>query len=491
MKGKRPISLLELLLSSRVTLGILTFCIKVSFYLVGSKITKIILIRCTPRTINRNAIKNSIPQILYLLNAPPEPIIFSLVHKVSYLLRFIINIFTKKSDLPFREKIPFEFDFYNSKELLHKKFIFQKDLNQVVHIVVRDIPLHNRAGSYLRLIRLCKVMASLGHQPLILYLNHPESTIKWWEISKNELDSVIEHWQSLGFPIVNFYDFYTKNQHFIEADFVWLHDIHSAREFFNFTFNKFVAAEVILDLVDLEFRRLEQNAMPPDLIRANKDLLNFCLRHSDYVISISGEEEAILKSTFSYIPNSMVISNIYPDFGDSVTYLKDSKYDFMFLGNFLHRPNIEAVDYIFRFLAPELQDHSFAIVGGGASEDFISRHSMPNIIFLGPVNDLSVVYTQCKSVIAPLITGAGVKGKVIEALNFGVPVIGSAVAWEGIPLPDNQMGWVANDAREYLNCIMELETKPIRSLSVKSMEELNSKFGALSASSKIAEIFGV
>jgi glycosyltransferase involved in cell wall biosynthesis len=212
------------------------------------------------------------------------------------------------------------------------------------------------------------------------------------------------------------------------------------------------------------------------------------LKHSDAVISISEEEETILKSTFSSVPKSKVISNIYDDFGNGVSCLQDSIYDFVFVGNFLHLPNIEAVEYIFSSLAPNLPNHKFAIVGGGASDDFVAEHSLANILWLGPVNDLSAVYAKSKSVIAPLVSGAGVKGKVLEALNFGVPVIGSAIAWEGIPLPDNYMGSVAIFPHEYLDAITSLEQIPVRSLSSESVQKLNSKFGSLSASTKLVEI---
>ena len=53
---------------------------------------------------------------------------------------------------------------------------------------------------------------------------------------------------------------------------------------------------------------------------------------------------------------------------------------------------------------------------------------------LGFVEDLVPFYEQCKLAIAPLRYGAGVKGKVNQALSYGVPVVGSPVALEGMGL---------------------------------------------------------
>ena len=57
------------------------------------------------------------------------------------------------------------------------------------------------------------------------------------------------------------------------------------------------------------------------------------------------------------------------------------------------------------------------------------QFAQPNI----SVADLDALYSKTKIAIVPLRVGAGVKGKVIEAMSKGVPVAGTFIAFEGIP----------------------------------------------------------
>ena len=53
---------------------------------------------------------------------------------------------------------------------------------------------------------------------------------------------------------------------------------------------------------------------------------------------------------------------------------------------------------------------------------------------MGYVNQLSEFYDEIDLVIAPIIMGTGLKMKVVEALAYGKPVIGTALAFEGLPV---------------------------------------------------------
>ena len=56
------------------------------------------------------------------------------------------------------------------------------------------------------------------------------------------------------------------------------------------------------------------------------------------------------------------------------------------------------------------------------------------LTMLGFVDDLEPYYRRCRMAIAPLRYGAGVKGKVNQALSFGLPVVGTPPALEGMNL---------------------------------------------------------
>jgi O-antigen biosynthesis protein len=72
--------------------------------------------------------------------------------------------------------------------------------------------------------------------------------------------------------------------------------------------------------------------------------------------------------------------------------------------------------------------------------------SDPRVQLLGHVDDLSQVYGRVRLAIAPLRSGAGIKGKVLEAFAAGLPCVMTPVAAEGLPLPDALTALIAGDA---------------------------------------------
>jgi glycosyltransferase involved in cell wall biosynthesis len=60
--------------------------------------------------------------------------------------------------------------------------------------------------------------------------------------------------------------------------------------------------------------------------------------------------------------------------------------------------------------------------------------------------------------VAPLLSGAGVKGKVLDALSFGVPSVLSPIAAEGISLSEGAESMVARSAAEWVEAIATLYT---------------------------------
>ena len=108
----------------------------------------------------------------------------------------------------------------------------------------------------------------------------------------------------------------------------------------------------------------------------------------------------------------------------------------VFFGNFERNENASAAEWFTSVALPivraELPDVSLKLVGTG-SDRLAARLALPGVTGTGFVEDPSEFFSRCAYAIAPLFEGAGVKFKVLEALACGVPVLGTAVACEGIP----------------------------------------------------------
>lgn len=94
------------------------------------------------------------------------------------------------------------------------------------------------------------------------------------------------------------------------------------------------------------------------------------------------------------------------------------------------------LDYVF----PLLNDINIYVVGKIC--DFID--DMPNIIKLGMVDDLDSVYKSTKICICPMVTGTGVKIKVLESLSYGLPVVTTRRGVDGL-VNKSQNGCIVSD----------------------------------------------
>ena len=122
----------------------------------------------------------------------------------------------------------------------------------------------------------------------------------------------------------------------------------------------------------------------------------------------------------------------------------------LFVGGFAHPPNIDAITWFCREVLPKAQaagrELALTIVGSKAGAE-VKALERPGVNVRGFVSEeeLLRLYAETDIVIAPLRYGAGVKGKVIEAMARGVPVVTTDVGAQGIDGAD-QLLFIANTA---------------------------------------------
>jgi GT2 family glycosyltransferase len=111
--------------------------------------------------------------------------------------------------------------------------------------------------------------------------------------------------------------------------------------------------------------------------------------------------------------------------------------DLLFVGSMVHGPNPDAVSWFLDEIWPKVRDECpaarFHVVGSGAPQTLLDKAD-DTVLFHGAVAEdvLESLYREARVSVAPLRFGAGVKGKVIEAMRLGTPVVGTSVALEGI-----------------------------------------------------------
>ena len=138
-----------------------------------------------------------------------------------------------------------------------------------------------------------------------------------------------------------------------------------------------------------------------------------------------------------------------PDDGGDISQRKG----LLFVGGASHPPNVDAMQWflkeVFPALIKEIPDITLTIVGKHM-ENFFS--GIPGVICTGWISDeeLERLYRTSRVVVFPLRYGAGVKGKVIEAMAWGLPTVGSENSFEGngihfsqLSMPKAKDDWIS------------------------------------------------
>ncbi len=157
---------------------------------------------------------------------------------------------------------------------------------------------------------------------------------------------------------------------------------------------------------------------------------------ADAVLTRSSEEHAwlaarygskVLRMPLFFYPTLPVIQPVPP-----------ASQIMLFVGSFAHRPNPDGIHWFVQSCLPLLLQQcpgaKLVLAGPFAKADIFALQAA-QIEVLGRVSDeqLTTLYQQARVALAPLRFGAGVKGKVIEALAHGVPVVTTRFGVEGMP----------------------------------------------------------
>jgi polysaccharide biosynthesis protein PslH len=135
----------------------------------------------------------------------------------------------------------------------------------------------------------------------------------------------------------------------------------------------------------------------------------------------------------------------------------------LFVGNFVHPPNLDAARWLVEEIFPLLQTRfpllKLLLVGGGAP-DSLRRSAGPGVTFTGWVPDVEPYLQRAALVVAPLRTGGGMRVKVLEAMAAGKAVVATPRAVEGLSVVHGEQALVAPDADGLIDAISAVLRDP-------------------------------
>ncbi|MBX9748529.1 MAG: glycosyltransferase [Roseococcus sp.] len=224
------------------------------------------------------------------------------------------------------------------------------------------------------------------------------------------------------------------------------------------------AAKIAFNLADLHFLRELREAAAgnehytAEGARITRDAELAMVRASDLTLSYSDTELAVLES---HLLEGRQLAKLpwVVEVNDALLPKFEASSGLLFVGGFRHPPNIAAVEFLAREVMPILAQRApeivLEVVGSNPPESILAL-AASNIRVLGQVPDLDPVFARARVFLAPLFAGAGMKGKVLEAISRGVPSVLSSIAAEGIGLTPGSDYLLARSPEEWARAIQAL-----------------------------------
>jgi len=231
----------------------------------------------------------------------------------------------------------------------------------------------------------------------------------------------------------------------------------------------------ILDTEDLHFLRKARKIANLKTTEFSKDFLkndiakrelasiyrcDLSLIISEVEFDILSKELNIDTSLILYLPfllefNQILTQQELPDF--------ENRKDFVFVGSFIHPPNADTVTYLKKHIWPKLRKKcpdAFLNIYGSypKTQHLCLSNKKENFFVHGFVENIDKVLLSSRVLLAPIKFGAGLKGKVIDAIRNGTPCVLSEIAAEGIFESCDYNNHVSNDEDNFIEKAIELYT---------------------------------
>ena len=231
------------------------------------------------------------------------------------------------------------------------------------------------------------------------------------------------------------------------------------------------SARVLYDTVDLHWLREARRAAthsrdaPGEVVLSRqaagmRELELALIRATDATIVVTESERAQVEAD---VPQAVV--HVLPNVHEPRAHVPSAqeRQGLLFVGGFEHPPNIEAALALVQQVMPlvwrECGDVPVTIVGPSAPPQ-VKALGSSLVDVKGWVQDLDPLLDSSSALVAPLSYGAGLKGKVTQALAAGLPVVTTPIGAEGLDAVDGEQLLIGGTASELAERVVRVLREP-------------------------------
>lgn len=218
-------------------------------------------------------------------------------------------------------------------------------------------------------------------------------------------------------------------------------------------------------------------------------------RSVDHILSLTGQDMEIL---IRLAPDLKGKTSVVPHGVDSSFYIPspekswDTK-NILFLGNFRHHPNVDAVHnfmaHCWGKISKEVPEATFYAIGFNPPPELLGLGNDRVVVMEGGTHsDVRKIYWKSDVFVAPIELGGGFRGKMLEALACGLPIVSTNLAAFGIDPVNGKEMFVTDDYDEFTEYVIRLLNDTSLRKTVSAMARaLGERFGHKNAAIKLNE----
>ncbi|MBL4862800.1 MAG: glycosyltransferase family 4 protein [Crocinitomicaceae bacterium] len=182
---------------------------------------------------------------------------------------------------------------------------------------------------------------------------------------------------------------------------------------------------------------------------------------SDIALLVSEVEMEMLKQTFQVPEHLLYYLPVFAQERPPDIPSFEVRKDFLFIGNFLHEPNWDGVRYLKQEIWPlirkGLPGAVITVYGAYSSQKVFDLHNTKEgFLVHGRADNAMEVTMDARVSLAPIRFGAGIKGKLIEAMVCGTPSITTTMGAESMQHNNLWNGCITDDPEEFAQAAIEL-----------------------------------
>jgi GT2 family glycosyltransferase/glycosyltransferase involved in cell wall biosynthesis len=332
-------------------------------------------------------------------------------------------------------------------------------------VVHSELPLHDRHSGSLRLFRLLELLAEEGHAVTFVARcgvgqERYAAELAALGINVHPLDRrrLRERGVSLAGPELDFDALCARGR----FDVALLSFYEVAEQYLPLLRRCSPLTRIAIDTVDVHHVRERRGAKlsgdPAALAAAERtrEREQAIYGAADALVAVSEEDAAALRELTPDVPVT-VVSNVHDEVPAGPGFAQRA--GLLFVANFAHAPNVDAIlDFhatTWPLVRAALPGGRLALVGSDPPPA-VRALAADDVEVTGWVPETPPYLDRARVSIAPLRYGAGVKGKIGEALSHGLPVVTTTIGAEGMNLIDGEHALIANAPEAFAAAVARL-----------------------------------